>query len=435
MATLTSGDTLSLNALAGATGNTQNSNVSLGAIKGTPASGDNIGLSDYAIDSVGAISGYYYFVEGTSEIYTLTFGGAGTRFLQISSSASNFSWTQSSTTYIELNSNNGANATYDGKALNPQTVTPDPSNPNDSQTKLSTFKQGSVRCTFADGYNDHATNYNTQISKTVALVDSYDGNASALCLSADTPVLLSDGTEMEIGDLEEGMKLKGYNLPGLNLSEVNMLEWRVESELSPEETEVEVVNVIFSFAEKIYNINNGTLKATIEHPLLVNTNGIRKFKTVGTLNIGDFLIKADGSEDEITSIDIENGTVEIVSLDVNGPDTYLANGYITHNKGGNLHNDFSGPGAPTNLSFDSFNQILTWQAPSDSTTTGVTAYRVGISVNDFASYVQLIDEYSDTSISVKDNGILQSGTSYKIRVQAIESGLYGPWSYSITFTA
>ena len=41
----TSGDTLSLNALAGATGNTQNLNVSLGTIKGSPVGGDNIGLS------------------------------------------------------------------------------------------------------------------------------------------------------------------------------------------------------------------------------------------------------------------------------------------------------------------------------------------------------------------------------------------------------
>ena len=46
---ITSGETLSLNGLAAATGNTQNANVSLGSIKGTPVAGDNISLSSYGI--------------------------------------------------------------------------------------------------------------------------------------------------------------------------------------------------------------------------------------------------------------------------------------------------------------------------------------------------------------------------------------------------
>ena len=57
MPTLTSGDTLSLNALAGANGVTQNSNVSLGTIKGSPSAGDNIGLSTFAVDSIDSYEG------------------------------------------------------------------------------------------------------------------------------------------------------------------------------------------------------------------------------------------------------------------------------------------------------------------------------------------------------------------------------------------
>ena len=68
---ISAGETLSLNNLAGASGDTQNSNVSLGDIKGSPSAGDNISLSSFGIDSVGSISGFTYAVESTNETYTL----------------------------------------------------------------------------------------------------------------------------------------------------------------------------------------------------------------------------------------------------------------------------------------------------------------------------------------------------------------------------
>ena len=56
MPTLSSGDTLSLNDLAGANGVTQDANVSLCTIKGgSPSSGDNVGLSTFAVDSIDSI--------------------------------------------------------------------------------------------------------------------------------------------------------------------------------------------------------------------------------------------------------------------------------------------------------------------------------------------------------------------------------------------
>mgnify|MGYP000465710414 CR=1 FL=1 len=78
-----SGDTLSLNDLAGATGITQGANVSLNAINGS--AGTIVKIDDYGIDSVDAsLSGYTYAVEGTSENYSITFGGAGSKFSTIS---------------------------------------------------------------------------------------------------------------------------------------------------------------------------------------------------------------------------------------------------------------------------------------------------------------------------------------------------------------
>ena len=51
-----SGDTLSLNALAGATGNTQNSDVSLNTINSS--AGTEVSIDNFGIDTVGSISGY-----------------------------------------------------------------------------------------------------------------------------------------------------------------------------------------------------------------------------------------------------------------------------------------------------------------------------------------------------------------------------------------
>ena len=60
---ISAGETLSLNNLAGATGFTQSSNVSLGAIKGSPQAGDNISLSSFGWIVVDSISGFTYAVE------------------------------------------------------------------------------------------------------------------------------------------------------------------------------------------------------------------------------------------------------------------------------------------------------------------------------------------------------------------------------------
>ena len=73
-----------------------------------------------------------------------------------------------------------------------------------------------------------------------------------------------------------------------------------------------------------------------------------KFKEMFRLKVGDRLIKRhnDGvNEIDIETIVVEKENVEIVSINVEDVDTYLVNGYVTHNKGGNTHTDESAPSA------------------------------------------------------------------------------------------
>ena len=115
MATLTSGNTLSLNNLASATGQTTKS---FSAAKGDTTG--PIAMSSFAIDSADSITGYTYAVEGTSEVYTLGFSGAGANFSRISGRAANFTWSVPVGSYISLTTNSGASATFTVGTMNPQ---------------------------------------------------------------------------------------------------------------------------------------------------------------------------------------------------------------------------------------------------------------------------------------------------------------------------
>jgi len=422
-----SGDTLSLKNLATATGNAT-TNVSLGTIKGTPAGGDNISLgNDFHITAVGSsasdITGYTYAVEGTSEAYTVNMQNAGSRFAsKIGNRAANFTWSVPAGTKISVGTNNGGSATFSvGSITNAPT-----------QTILQSVEAHTIRVVFADGFNDHATRYNSNIERTVYSVDSYDGNSAALCLTIDSPVMLADGTIVEAGDLNEGDVLKGFSIGGLGTnSDGTFLEWST-SDLSKTEKDVTVVGLTYSFASRYYDINGGEITATSEHPMLVkdSVTGDYRFKEMFNLFTGDKLVKGDGTEVEITSIEVVQKTSEIVSIDVEEEDTYMVNGYITHNKGGNSFSNFAGPGAPTSVAYTS--PMINWTAPAKTLTAGITAYQYQIaSDSGFATIVNTADEWSTTQVEV--NTILSAGTYY-FRVRAIEAGLKGTWSSTLTFT-
>ena len=430
MATLSSGDTLSLNNLATAT---DQSTKSMGTIAGSVAT--PISMSAFAIDSVGSLSGFTYVVENTSEDYVLGFGAAGGRFTKISEQKKNFDWSVSGGSYF-------SSASYSQAGAGSGSITLSAGDMLNSGALIGATSH-TLSVTFADGFNDHATNYNTARNKTVYSVDSYDGNAASLCLVSDSPIEKADGTMVEIGDLSEGDELKGFSLAGLSeTSDSNYLEWSTDN-LGETQKNVKVVNITYSFSNKIYNINNGEVKGTHEHPMLVkdSTDGLYRFKRLISIELGDKLIRAvDGSltEVEVASIVLENEDVEIVSMDVEVQDTYLVNGYLTHNKGSDSHTDLAAPGAPSSISINGDQTVISWTAPSSVGTTGITAYDWTLSPNsDYSSPVTNGDEteWSATSINLAGQGIsLTPETTYYFRVRAIDQGLAGTYG-TLSFEA
>tara|TARA_A200000159_G_scaffold130403_1_gene127149 strand:+ start:26 stop:1330 length:1305 start_codon:yes stop_codon:yes gene_type:complete len=428
-----SGDTLSLNNLAGALGGTQNSAVSLNSLNSSADT--QVSLSDYSISAVdNSITGYTYAVEATNETYTMTFADEGSKFGNIKGRNQNFSWAVSpafnsagdTSGFLSIAANQDYTAVITVGSMNPQGAS--------SQTSLMGTVSHTLSGTFADGYNHHATRYNTAITKAVYAVDSYDGNSTSLCLVSDTLVTKIDGTQIEIGDLEEGDRLKGYSLPEYN-EDVNLLDYSYEGDENASETEVIVKDVVFSFSERIYDINEGTIVGTSEHPMLVKRENQILFKTLGTILEGDSLIRHDGSEVEITSIEVNDEITEIVSLDVTSPDTYLANGFISHNKGGNSHSDLGAPGTPATLTYNinnSSEEMLNWTEGSESGTTGITAYDVQVGTTSGGSDVINFSEYSGTSLNLVNT--TTDGVTYYARVRAIDHGLKSSFK-TLTFTA
>lgn len=435
---ITSGETLSLNNLAGATGNTQNSNVSLGSIKGSPSAGDNITLSSFGIDGVGSLTGYTYAVEATSETYTLGFTGAGSNFTsKIAGRYQNFTWAVTPTFnsagdtagYLSIGSNQDYTGVITVGAMNPQGA--------GSQTSLLGAQSHTLSVTFNDGFNDHADNYNSARTKTVYSVDSYDGNSAALCLTIDSPVTLSDGTIVEVGDLEEGDVLRGFSIGGLGTDEAAFLDWSSET-LTTEAQDVTVENLVYSFSNRHYDINNGEVTATGEHPMLVKdaTDGEYRFKEMFNITTSDKLIReVSGSITEVTisSIDLVNQTSEIVSIDVETNDTYLVNGYITHNKGGNSHTDETAGSAPTSLAWTNGTLTLSWSGDGTN-----DVYDVQIDNNsDFSSPLINETQWSETTVVTTTDGgsfDIGTGTRYARVRQYSTNGLLSDYSSTLTFT-
>ena len=432
MATLSSGDTLSLADLRDSTAATT---AAISDVMGTtPSAGDNISFSSFAIDSVGSLSGFTYGVESTSEDYTLSFSGAGSNHdSKLGQYDGNFTWSVAA----------GSTITIGGDEHKTATLTFADRSNTDARLEVAS---NTLRVVYDEVYNAHiggagAGLLGENIEKTVYNVDNYDGHASSLCLTADSPILLSDGTIVDAGDLEEGDVLKGYSLSGLSDDEYSsdFFQWST-SDLGENAKDVTVVNLTYSFASRYYDINSGEITGTSEHPMLVkdSTDGLFRFKELHNLVVGDKLIKSDNgtiTEVAVSSIDITDSTVEIVSIDVEEQDTYLVNGYITHNKGTNTWSDFTGPSAPTityNNPAGAQNSNLSWTTPTATGTTGVTDYDLDVDDNsDFSSPDGTHSgTFSGTSLNVSG---LSTGTWYA-RVRAREMGVYGAFSDTLTFS-
>jgi hypothetical protein len=302
--------------------------VSIGGLGGAAA---NSAFTSFAVDSITRnLPTYTYIVESTTESATFSFGTQGSLHgSKVGSVAANYSVTFDNANFSVGSPTLGASPSF---PITPAAI--NASNYSEAQSILS--------MTYADGYNLNATNYNSAATKTLYAVDVYNTiNQPDFCLLFGTKVTLANGSEINIEDLNVGDEIKAWEPTGLpdesQPLDSDQVEWRfyLSNTLSGDAKNVVVRDITFNFAEGYYSLNNGLINATGTHPLYVYDSEIGQyhFKNTETLLPGDKLVNGDGSETEITNIEVVTADVEIVTINVENADVFLANNLVSHNKG------------------------------------------------------------------------------------------------------
>ena len=291
-------------------------------------------MSDFSISAVNeGLGGFEYLFEQTSENYQVEFSDSGSLFNQrIASRTENLSWSFDGNLDITIGS-----ADYIAQ-VTAGTIT------NTDGAIAGTFNQsGSLKAKFAEdgqsnGFNDHATRYNTNVSKSIEIVDTYGGVPS--CLLFGSQVSKSDGSVVNVEDLNIGDEILSVSLQGS--TDESSGDWTndtFDKDITFTPHSASVQRVLYEFSDSYYNINNGQELITGEHHMLYRQAGSENWvwKTAPTFEVGDFLMDKSGNEVAISSIDInvDPDGYEVVQLDVEPDDFYIGKTFLVHNKGSN----------------------------------------------------------------------------------------------------
>ena len=299
------------------------------------AAGTQAAFTSFAVDSITVNQPTFtYIVESTEEAATFSFGSAGALHgTRVGSVAENYTVSFNNANFSVGTATLGASPSF---PITPASIAA--ANYSEAQSVLS--------MTYADGYNLNATGYNVTSTKTLYAVDVYNTiNPPDFCLLFGTKVQLTNDTEINIEDLNVGDTIKAWvpnNLPDESQSpDSENVEWRfhmLETNAGSYQEAV-VSDIVFNFASGYFSINDGLIKATGTHPIWVWDAEIEKyrFKLAEDILPADKIVKYDDingvQEIEVYNIEIVNEDVEIVTLNVENFDVYLANGIISHNKG------------------------------------------------------------------------------------------------------
>ena len=317
--------------------------VSMSQMSGSTAVTAPVKMSDFSISSVDSLTGYTYLWESTAEDYTVAFSNAGAGFTRmIATRTENFTWTKTGTLDVSFSSAD-YKATVTAAAIsNANTGT----GADDDYYAAGTHNQsGSLQVKLAedgqsDGFNDHATNYNTNRTKSIVIVDAYGGSPS--CLLVGTPIQMADGSFKDVEDLEIGDWVLAMNMPGqLDEDEEDWRKCRFSDEKTEEFTQhsASVQDINFDFTQNYWDINKGDEKITGEHEMLykpLNEN-TWMWQLVPNMKVGAHVMDKNGNEVEITSLDnvIDDDGFEVVQVDVEPLDVYFGKTFLVHNKGSN----------------------------------------------------------------------------------------------------
>ena len=161
----------------------------------------------------------------------------------------------------------------------------------------------------------------------------YSGGGGG-CHVAGELLTLANGETKLVEDVVVGDNLLSVNFDGFSL-DGEWREWkRREETLGSVYTSTTVTKVNVLEYDKYYDFNNGLLKITEEHPVLVkDIAGDIYFKQVKNIVNSDWLLNEENEWVDITSIELITVPERFTtySFDVEESDVYFANGIVVHN--------------------------------------------------------------------------------------------------------
>ena len=188
----------------------------------------------------------------------------------------------------------------------------------------------------SDGFNSHATRYNTAISKVVEIQDTYGGLAIA-CFLPGTLILMADNTSKPIEEINVGDDVLSVVIPNLPDEDLGYSVWKAfestEDMTNLEVSSAKVEHIFYDYMDGYWDINDGLVKVTSEHDFWTYTGEKWEWCTPKQLSVGNSVLDYQGNLIEITSLENVEGEVEVVNFDVEPLDIYFAGGVLVHNKG------------------------------------------------------------------------------------------------------
>ena len=148
------------------------------------------------------------------------------------------------------------------------------------------------------------------------------------CLLVGTKVLMFDGTEKNIEDLELEDELYSPILPGL---EPSYHEYTLDSLENLKFTKGKVKRVVFDFVTEYYSINK-KYNATPTHAIFAWKDKDKRFEwwQMKDLELGDKVINTKLELEEVTSIKKIEKELEVVSVGLKKYNVFFADGYMNH---------------------------------------------------------------------------------------------------------
>ena len=150
------------------------------------------------------------------------------------------------------------------------------------------------------------------------------------CLAYGTLILLPDGTQKPIEELQVGDMVATVSIKGMDTEKAG--SWRTfrSSLFAPEPAATEITGIIKTRADHHYVINE-TLRITHDHPILVQHEGIYQFMTARELFTGEKMFHFLHGWVRIVTIERVDEPIRVANINVASRDTYFADNFLVHN--------------------------------------------------------------------------------------------------------